>query len=320
MTDDYDSPWKEAIERHFADFLHFYFPQAHAEIDWSQPHDFLDQELHAVVHDAELGKRFVDKLVRVTRQGGRAQWIFLHIEVQGDAQQEFAERMFIYHYRLYDRYRQPIVSLAVLADDRTQWRPDRFHYESCGCQLQLLFPVAKLLDWVGNEPRLEDNGNPFAIVTLAHLMTRDTRDDAIARYAAKRHIAKILYRPDRDRQQLLNLFKVIDWMMRLPADLTMQFRQDVETLEQEFKMPYITSIEQLAAEEGFEKGMKQGMQQGRFEATQQWLLRVLKLRFGELPGWVDGKLREASVAELDNWTEAALSAGSIDAVFGARPH
>ena len=33
MADDYDTPWKEAIERYFADFLHFYFPLAHAQID-----------------------------------------------------------------------------------------------------------------------------------------------------------------------------------------------------------------------------------------------------------------------------------------------
>ena len=35
----------------------FYFPLAHAEIDWQQPHVFLDQELTQVVEDAELGKR-----------------------------------------------------------------------------------------------------------------------------------------------------------------------------------------------------------------------------------------------------------------------
>ena len=59
MPDDYDSPWKEAIERYFPDFMHFYFPDAHALIDWSQPYLFLDQELRSVLHDGEPGKRFV---------------------------------------------------------------------------------------------------------------------------------------------------------------------------------------------------------------------------------------------------------------------
>ena len=90
MADDYDSPWKAAIERYFADFLLFYFPAAHARIDWSQPIAFLEQELREVVRDAELGKRFVDKLVRVSGQDGQQEWLYIHLEVQGSAQASFA--------------------------------------------------------------------------------------------------------------------------------------------------------------------------------------------------------------------------------------
>jgi hypothetical protein len=36
-----------------------------------------------VVRDAGLGKRRVDKLVRVARLGGADQWMFIHIDVQG---------------------------------------------------------------------------------------------------------------------------------------------------------------------------------------------------------------------------------------------
>ena len=157
--------------------MHFYFPAAHARIDWNQPYLFLDQELRSVVHDSELGKRVVDKLVRVSCHDGQSNWIYVHIEVQGDEQQEFAERMFVYHHRLFDRYRQPIASLAVLTDDRPSWRPETFHYESCGCRLELSFPVAKLLDWSAEQARLGDSRNPFAVVTAAHLATRETRTE-----------------------------------------------------------------------------------------------------------------------------------------------
>jgi hypothetical protein len=115
--DDYDSPWKDAVEHYLPEFLAFFFPAAAAAIDWSQDYEFLDQELHAVVQDAELGRRFVDKLVRVTLTGGAETWILVHIEVQGSREAEFAERMFVYNYRLFDRYRRPVASLAVLADD-----------------------------------------------------------------------------------------------------------------------------------------------------------------------------------------------------------
>jgi hypothetical protein len=63
--DDYDSPWKEVVMHHFPEFMAFYFPRAHAAIDWSRPHVFLDQELAALSRDAALGKRLLDKLVSV---------------------------------------------------------------------------------------------------------------------------------------------------------------------------------------------------------------------------------------------------------------
>jgi len=55
--------------------MEFYFPDAHAEIDWAKGHIFLDQELRAVVQDAELGMRFVDKLVRVNVMNGDEKWV-----------------------------------------------------------------------------------------------------------------------------------------------------------------------------------------------------------------------------------------------------
>ena len=112
--DDYDSPWKEAVESYFPEFIEFYFPEASRQIDWARGYQFLDQELRAVVQDAELGKRFVDKLAKVALRDGSERWVYVHLEVQGSAQAEFAERMFVYNYRLYDRYRQPVASLAVL--------------------------------------------------------------------------------------------------------------------------------------------------------------------------------------------------------------
>jgi hypothetical protein len=57
LRDQFDSPWKEILEVYFEDFILFFFPQIHAEIDWSRGYDFLDQELAQVVRDAELGKR-----------------------------------------------------------------------------------------------------------------------------------------------------------------------------------------------------------------------------------------------------------------------
>ncbi len=320
MADQYDSPWKEAIERHFPDFLQFFFPAAHAQVDWSKPITFLDQELRAVARDAELGTRYVDKLVELTRLDGYPEKVYVHLEVQGSEQAEFAERMFVYHYRLYNRYRQPIASLAVLADDRLNWRPEKFGYEVFGCRLGLQYPVAKLLDWSGSEARLEDSDNPFAVVTLAHLATRATRTDMIERYAIKKSLVRQLYRRGRQRQQVIDLVWMLDWMMSLPKELEAQWQHDVQILEEEINMPYISSFERAGIEKGLEQGLEQGLELGRLLGKAQLLRRQLARRFGEVPAWASDKIDAAAESDLENWADVVFEADSVEAVFASPPH
>jgi hypothetical protein len=98
---DYDSPWKDVLEHAFPEFMAFYFPEAHAQIDWAQGHEFKNTELRQVVRDAELGRRLTaDALVQVTLTSGEQRWIYMHIEVQGQRDTDFAQRMFTYNYRL----------------------------------------------------------------------------------------------------------------------------------------------------------------------------------------------------------------------------
>ena len=75
MSDDYDSPWKAVLERYFPAFLAFFFPVAYADIAWECGHRFLDKELQKVVRDAEIGRRWADKLVQITTHGGSEDWL-----------------------------------------------------------------------------------------------------------------------------------------------------------------------------------------------------------------------------------------------------
>ena len=292
--DDYDSPWKEAVESYFPEFIEFYFPDAHRQIDWARGYQFLDQELRAVVQDAELGKRFVDKLAKVALRDGSERWVYVHLEVQGSAQAEFAERMFVYNYRLYDRYRQPVASLAVLADSSANWRPNHFGFAVLGCEHELRFPAVKLLDYAAHQDQLYQNPNPFALVTLAHLLTQATRQDMNARFAAKWKLVQLLYQRGWDKQQVIDLFSVLDWMMRLPEQLKRSLWHNIEVLEEQEKMRYVTSVEQIGIEKGLLQGMQQGIAQGMQQGMQRGLMkgraegeayalrRLLQKRFGLL--------------------------------------
>ncbi|NJR50658.1 MAG: cytosolic protein [Leptolyngbyaceae cyanobacterium CSU_1_3] len=248
--DEYDSPWKDILEAYFQDFIRFFFLQVHDDIDWSRGYDFLDQELQQVVRDAELGKRLADKLVKVWKLTGEETWVLVHIEIQSQEEGNFSDRMFVYYYRLRDKYQQKIASLAILGDERDSWRPQPFSEELWGCRASFEFPIVKLLDYAPRWDELEVSRNPFAIAIMAHLKTKETRNDAQARKDWKFRLTRRLYEQGFERQDILNLFRFLDWMMELPEGLKQSFRAELEQYEQERHMPYVTSIEQMGIEKG----------------------------------------------------------------------
>jgi hypothetical protein len=281
---DYDSPWKEMLERYFQEFLAFFFPQAHDGVDWTRGYELLDKELQQLVRDAELGRRLVDKLVKVWRHNGEAAWVIVHIEVQGQRDADFARRMYVYNYRLFDRYDRRVASLAVLADDRASWRPASYGYELWGCRTRLDFPAVKLLDYEAQAEALEQHPNPFALVVLAHLNALATRQQPEARLTGKLNLVKQLYQRGYSKQDILELFRFIDWVMVLPVELEQRFTETVEQYKEEQKMRYVTSFERI----GIQKGMR--------NTAREAILDILDARFGQTPDAV-----AAAIQSLDDY-------------------
>lgn len=47
--DDFDTPWKQMLEWYFKEFMAFFFPKAHAQIDWRREVGYLDKVFHRQV-------------------------------------------------------------------------------------------------------------------------------------------------------------------------------------------------------------------------------------------------------------------------------
>ncbi|MFN5892426.1 MAG: transposase [Dolichospermum sp.] len=280
QSTDYDSPWKEIIELYFPSFLEFFFPLAYAEIDWNRPYQFLDKELHQLEPDAEIGKRLVAK---VWLLNGEEAWVLVHLEVQGQYDSKFTERMYTYNYRLFDRHKKRVISLAVLADEDPNWRPSSYNYQLGGCRVSLEFPIAKLLDYEPSWSSLETSKNPFAIVVMAHLKSKATKRSPEDRLQWKLSLVRILLESGLSRQDIRQLFRFIDWIMVLPEELAISFKTEIKSYEEARKMRYVTSIERLAKQEGIEAPLQEGRQLGVIQSSQDSVIEVLETRFGQVP-------------------------------------
>lgn len=175
--------------------------------------------------------------------------------------------------------------------------------------------MVKLRDYESRWAELEASDNPFAIVVMAHLKTRATRGDHESRLRWKTHLVRRLYQRGYGRQDVLNLFWFIDWLMQLPEELEQQFEDVVERLETETSMRYVTSIERRAIKRGLEQGIERGLEQGILQGEASALRRLLKRRFERLPKWAEERLEGASREELESWFDRVIEAEALEEVF-----
>ena len=225
-ADEYDTPWKEILEAYFRDFMAFFLPIAHDNIDWQRGYEFLDTELSRIAQDAKMGDRRMDKLVKVWQNEGDEQWVLIHIEIQGNREANFPERMYTYQYRAFDLRRRPVVGLAILADEEEGWRPADYEKSLWGTRLLYRFTTVKLLDFLDHASELETSNNPFAMVTLAHLQAKKTRKQPEQRYQAKLLLIHRLYQRGFARQQVIDLFRFLDWVLTLPKEADKRLMTD----------------------------------------------------------------------------------------------
>lgn len=304
---DQDSPWKFILRQYFREAIEFFFSEIAKEIDWTQPIEFLDKEFQQLTPDAELGRRFADQLVKVHRKQNQELILLLHLEVQAAPEKAFAERMFIYSVRIFEYFHQPPVSLAILCDASLSWRPTRYEFSTLGSSLQFDFTAAKLLDYGSQEEWLAQSQNPFAIVVIAHLKTQETKRNLSNRKTWKFLLVKRLYEADYSRSDVLNLFKFLDWIMMLPDSLKREFWQELKAYEEERKMPYITSIEQM----GYDRGVKAGEEEGAQRQAKSLVLLLLEQKIGTLPQSLCERINALSLPQLETLAIALLNFSTI---------
>ena len=297
MRGRYDEGWKEVIERFFPQFLDFFFPRIAKGIDFGKDYAFLDKELGRISKKGLAGRR-VDKLVRVHRRDGDEQWLLVHIEVQGYPHEHFERRMYVYNYRIFDRYSRDVVSLAVLTDENDRFRPEAYRFGFGDFRLEMAFPVVKLLDYRERWEELEKSDNPFSVVVMAHLKAQETRRKTQKRFEWKLRLTRMLYERGYGKEEVLGLYRFIDWIISLPEALEETYHEEIIKEEEVKAMPYITTAERIGRKKGLEQGLEQGLQQGMLEEARAMVLEALDARFGEVPLRLVEHIRSVSDRDL----------------------
>jgi len=262
---DFDSAWKEVIERLFEPFTEFFFPDIHKDIDFSKGIEILDSELRDIVPYGNVGKRYADELVKVHLKDGSQAcvWVFIHIEVQGRKEKKgiFPERAYIYNYRIYDKNIEKgvkVISVAILTDEDKNYRPDEYLVQQWGFELRMKIPMVKIIDFKHKKELrelLETSDNPMAMIVKAQLKSYELKKAGNEQKSSvKWELIRQCYEKGYSKEDIRVILKFIDWLIRLPEGLNKQLSEKIEKLEEDYKMPYITSWERIAKKEGKKEG------------------------------------------------------------------
>lgn len=269
IKNEQDSAWKDILDAYLKEFIEYCLPELSPLIDWSKGWVSLDKELRAITKNKIKRKSLLDKLFKVVLKEGKEQWLLVHVEIQGTPETAFPERMFTYAYRSYDKYRQPIVSLAILTDNHPDWRPNQFRVGMVGSYLSLEFLAIKILDYANQQAELDASKNPFSCVILGQLSALTSKHKPHRqRKEIKVALTRRLYEKGFNKQEIIHLYHFIDWLIGLPEELEIEYQHEVYEIEETSKMAYVSSIERIGIKKGMQQGIQQGMQQGKQEGMQ----------------------------------------------------
>ncbi|WP_210238494.1 Rpn family recombination-promoting nuclease/putative transposase [Aquibacillus sediminis] len=118
----HDQLFKQLIGTFFEEFIELFFPEVHRHIDFSSIKPLSDE----MFTDLIKGENRKADIVIEAKLKGEDTLIIIHVEPQNYGQPNFNERMYQYFSLLYNRYRKPILPIALFSYDEKRYERDDF--------------------------------------------------------------------------------------------------------------------------------------------------------------------------------------------------
>jgi hypothetical protein len=270
-----DILWKVVMEEVFDDLLRFIFPDADKVYHMERGFEFLDKELAEMYPepDKEAATRFADKLVKVYRRDGEEDCVLCHVEIQGETKKTdrllFADRMFRYFSRIWDRYRKPVSAVAIFTGRDGKKMPDRFEYAYRNTRLLYRYPTISILDFTDKE--LGQSDNPFAHVILAaraSLLEGKIPEPELLEQ--KILIARKLLSKGFSIRKIRAIFVFLEnYVLFEDPEMNRNFKQRIQSHDKNNIMGIDEYIKMVSREEGLEEGRAEGLAEGRAKGLEQ---------------------------------------------------
>ncbi|MCC3358753.1 transposase [Bacillus sp. REN16] len=242
---DHDRLFKMLIKSFFQEFMEAFFPEECAFINFSTV-KFMEQEVITDIFKGE--KRRIDILAEVTMKF-EDKLILIHVEPQSYYQEEFNERMFIYLSRLYEKYRIPILPIAVFSYNERKDIPQKF---------TINFPTSQILEFNYLQLHLKKKNwrefiktdNPAVAALLSNMGY--TKEERIQ---VRLEFLRMISRMELDPARMELLYGFFETYLKLTREEEVQVEKEIAKLPEE-EADRILELPNSYFERGIEKGME----------------------------------------------------------------
>jgi hypothetical protein len=111
----------------------------------------------------------------------------------------------------------PKGSINILGDSNKNFRPAKYERVYEGCKLTFEYKLIKLIDY--KEKDLIESKNVFAMITLTHIKAIEAGNNTELKKVFKLSLVKMLREKGFSQEDIKNLHKFVDWLIRFPNDM-----------------------------------------------------------------------------------------------------
>lgn len=265
----HDQLQKELIQTFFKEFLEAFFPEIHEQIDFQRIKP-ISEEVYTDLLQGET--RRLD-IVAETKLKQSDVVIIVHIEPQSYVQKNFNERMYQYFSLLYNKYRKPIVPLAVFTYEGS-WEKSQYTME---------FPFLKVLTFNYLTLHLRKinwrdfirSNNPAAAALLSKMGFREEE-----KIEVKKEFLRMLTRMELDQAKQRSIYGFFETYLKLSEEEEERLMDEIKELPEADKILEIPiSYEEKGKEIGMKIGKEVGKEIGKKEVAFEMLKEGLSLEF-----------------------------------------
>lgn len=243
----HDQLFKELIHTFFEEFLEAFFPEVHPFVDF---HDLtpLSEEVFTDLIEGET--RRLDIVIETTLKGTKSV-IVIHVEPQSSQQTYFHKRMYQYFSLLYNKYRKPIIPIAVFSYEEN-WEKNQY---------TIAFPFFHVLTFnyltlhlrKQNWRAYIDSNNPAAAALLSKMGYTEKE-----KVQVKKEFLRMLVKMELDPARQRLVYGFFERYLKLNEQEEEQLMEEIRHMDEADRIMEIPiSYEKKGIEKGRDEGIKE---------------------------------------------------------------